>query len=150
MGRINSLPLLTIRRRITAARFDADGQPHVVYRRQQIAPDINAQRLQRRHIQRMKPLMARVNEVNQRWQKSGKRLASARRGNEQSMIAVLRGTEHFQLMTTRRPAFGREPIAENGRERAHPIRLAGWIIASVVGKSFPVKRIGNCCVFAVA
>jgi hypothetical protein len=87
--RAGALAGLAIGRGIAAARLDADRQPDLLDRGQQVALHIVRQRLQRRDVERVQdhraaaPRQPRGREIGQRRQEPGQRLARAGIGHQQ-------------------------------------------------------------------
>ncbi|GAM03979.1 hypothetical protein MBENS4_0977 [Novosphingobium sp. MBES04] len=106
---------LAIRRRVAAARLDADRQLHVLDRGDQVALNVMRQRLERRDVQRVQPfgrrrfLQPRRCEVAKRGQETCERLARAGIGNEQGMVSGIGGLQHLGLVAPHAPVAACEP-----------------------------------------
>src|SRR5690606_22245310 len=124
------LALTLVRRRIAGTRLHGDGQAHLFDRLAQIALDIDCESLQRRNIEGVHALSrhARLSpwpagEIDERGEKSGKRLACSGRRDEKDGFTGARAGEKLELMRPRRPASVAEPVQERfGQE---PYGLAG-------------------------
>jgi len=86
IGRPLALARLAAHGRVAAARLDADGQSHLLHRRQQVAGHIGSQRLERRHIQCMHAVPSGPLHLRQRQQtgqEASQRLTRAGGGDQQ-------------------------------------------------------------------
>ncbi len=119
--RLQLLALLARHAGVAGAGLGDDVQAHLVDGRQQVALDIDGQRLQRRQVQgvdaartvRRRPF----SQLDQARQKAGKRLAAAGRGDQQGVAALPPLLDHRQLMLARGPAAAGEPVGEARRQR---------------------------------
>ena len=87
-----ALALALGRRRIAGPRFHADIETHLADRVFEIARNVDRQRLERRHIERMQALSATVLELAERRQEARQGLAAAG-GRDQEHRAALRLTK---------------------------------------------------------
>ena len=117
--RLDPLARLAVRWRVAGAGFDADRQRHLLDRGQEIAADIDRQRLERGDIEGVQPVGRLFDEVSERRQKPGQRLARAGGGDQQRMIAPARGGEHGALMDARRPVARGKPLLQHRGEDVH-------------------------------
>jgi hypothetical protein len=117
LRRPDSLPRLAVRGRIAGAGLDANIEAHLGNRVQQIALHVHRQRLQRRDIERVKPVRRPLDQFGQARDESCERLARAGGRDEQSMAACARGRQHIELITARSPALRREPVGKEPGQR---------------------------------
>ena len=111
--RPHALPRLAVGRRVAAAGLDADVEAHLLDRADEVALDVDAERFERRDVERVQPFRRLLGEVADGRQETGERLARAGGGDEQGAVACPRRVEHLQLVPPRLPAPCREP-AFNG------------------------------------
>ncbi len=120
LRRPRPLPRLAIRRGVARARLDPDRKLHLLDRGEQIAPHIDRQRLQRRHIEGMKTLGRFFDQVGKRRQEPRQCLPRPRGRNEQGMIPCPCGCQHIDLMAARRPSARGEPLLQGfGKALVH-------------------------------
>ena len=114
MWRAFTLAGLAIRRGITGARFDANVEPDLLDRIEQVARNIDRKCFQRRDVDGVQPLGRSVRQLGERRQEPGQRLARARRGDEQRADPVRRRRKHFELMPPGHPPARGEPCSDGG------------------------------------
>ena len=110
MRRIEALALTLVLRRVAGAGLDADWQAHFRNRIDQVAGDIDGQRLERRDIKRVQPLARGFGQLVKGRQKTGQRLARAGRGDQQCRAILAMGVKHRELMVARGPATRFKPF----------------------------------------
>ena len=115
MRRVGTLPTLARGRRVPGAVLHPDRQVHIGNRGGEVAPDVRRQRLERRNIERVEPLMPALGEIHQRRQKTGQRLAPAGRRDQQKR-GVIGARQHLGLVRMHLPATGSEPVEEFVRQ----------------------------------
>ena len=113
LRRPRALARLALGRRVAGARLDPDRQAHLADRIDEVALDVDRQRLQRRDVERVEAVDRLLDQLDQARQEPRHRLAGARRRDEQRAAARPRGGEHLQLVPPRAPALRREPGGEN-------------------------------------
>ena len=121
LRRLHPLAGLAIRRGVAGAGFDADVDAHFVEAhfiegRDEVALNVDRQRLQRRDIEGVEPLGRLLDQFRKRGEEAGERLARAGRGNEQRVPTGAALGEHVELVAARRPAPRREPVGQRGRK----------------------------------
>ena len=106
-------------RRIASARLDAQGQPHLLHGRHQIARHVLGQRLERRNIQSMQPVgpvaalpLHAPGQIDKARQETAQRLAATGRRDQQGVLTAPGRLDHLQLVRTRRPAARGEPVGK--------------------------------------
>ena len=119
LRRRGALPGAAIGGGVAGPRLDADGQAHLLHRGGQVARDIHRQRLERRDIQRVQPVLRGRVQVDQARQEAGQRLAAAGRRNQQRARAVPRGIDQRKLMGAGLPAAAGEPGGKRFRQCSH-------------------------------
>ena len=117
LRRADPLARLAVAGGVAGAGLDADVEAHFLDRRDQVARDVDRQRLQRRHVERVQALGRRLDQFGQRRQEAGQRLARAGRRDQQGVIACAALRQHLQLMPPRSPPARREPVGQRLGER---------------------------------
>ncbi len=123
MRRFRALALAFRRRRIAAARFDRNVEPHLRNRRRQVAGNIDGQRLKRRDVERVKARtlprrgIVRSRQLDQARQEPGKRLARPRRRDQKRIAPGVALRDKAQLVRPRLPAAPFEPVGDRSRQR---------------------------------
>jgi hypothetical protein len=117
LRRADPLARLAVGWGIAAAGLDPELEAHLVDRGEQVALDVDRERLQRRDVERVKPVGRPLDQVDQGRQEAGQRLAGSGRGDEQGVLAGAGGVEHRQLVGARAPAAAGKPALERGRKR---------------------------------
>ena len=118
MRRIGPLPALHGIRGVARAILYANGKTHLLDRQRQVAADVGRKRLERRYVERVKPLMPALAQLGQAGQKTGERLAAAG-GRHQKQRRRLRAVEHLLLVRVDRPAPRREPVLKYRGKLGH-------------------------------
>ena len=118
MWRVYALPFLAGLRSVSGAIFDPNGQSHLGHRGGQIAFDICCQRLERRDVERMEPVMRAVSKINKGWQKARQCLAATGWRDQQECRSI-GAIEHLLLVRVNMPALGGKPVFEERRQCAH-------------------------------
>ncbi len=115
LGRPRALADLALMGRVAGPGLDADRKAHLLDRREQIALDVDRERLERRDVERVEALARSLDQLGQGRQEAGERLARAGGGDEQCVLAGVRGVEHIELVLPGAPAATREPIGKDLR-----------------------------------
>ena len=122
MRRAAALPPLAVRGCIAAARLDPQRQAHFLHRSQQVTLHIMRQRLQRRHIKRVKAILRRFTcqpagaEIGQRRKKTGQRFSGPGVRGEQAMMPAGIQRQHRKLMIADAPPPPGKPAGDFGRD----------------------------------
>ena len=113
MRRLRALARLAVGRRVARARLDANGQPHFLDRLEQVALHVDRQRLQRRDVERVQPVMVRMlHQIRDRGEKPRQRLPRPGRGDEQRILPGPASLDHVALVPPQPPAARIEPLAD--------------------------------------
>ena len=118
LGRVDALPLAATNGRVAGSRFDAHGQSHLGDGCEQVACDVDRQRLERRDIEHRQPRAATFGarrlggERDQAGEETGERLAGARGGDQQGGAARAPLGHEGELMRTGLPAARAKPSVE--------------------------------------
>ena len=108
LRRLDPLPRLAVGRRVAGAGLDADRQAHLLDRADQVALNVDRERLQRRDIERVQPVRWILGKLADRRQEARERLARAGRRNEQRASPAPSQLQHLQLV-----AAGSQPLESN-------------------------------------
>jgi hypothetical protein len=117
LRRARALARLAVGGRVAGPGLDADVEAHLGDRIEQVALHVDRERLQGRDVESVEALRRVLDQLGERGQEPGQRLAGSGGGHEQRAAAATRRGEHLQLMAPRGPALGRKPVGEDGRER---------------------------------
>ena len=110
--RLDPLACLAVGWRVPGPRLDRYRQPHLLDRLEQIALDIDRQRLERRNVERVEPLDRRFDQFDQRRQEARQRLARTGGGDQQCVPPGPRAAEHVKLMPAGLPTALLEPAGQ--------------------------------------
>ena len=110
LRRPHPLPGLAVGGRVAGPGLDPDVEPHLADRVEQIALDVDRQRLERRDVEGVEALAGRFDQLGERGEEPGQGLAGAGRRDQQGVAAGAGGGEHLELVAARRPALRREPV----------------------------------------
>ena len=111
--------------RVSSAGLAGDLKAHLLDRRQQVAVDVDRQRLQGRQVERVQSGTGLGAELDQGGQEARQGLAAAGGGDQQRRLSGLGGLHHRQLMAARRPAARFEPAIEDLRQAGAALRVEG-------------------------
>ncbi len=123
IGRTADLPGPLVGGRVARAGLHADRQVHPLDRRFEVAGDIDGQRLERRHVERVKaaPLQGGARSLRQgdeAGEEAGQRLARPGRRHEQRRAPPADEAQQVELVGAGRPAARGEPRREGRGEVA--------------------------------
>ena len=132
LGRRQALALAFALRRVAGAGLDADGEAHLGDRRDEIARDVDGERLERRDVERAQSgaarrALTRAMRRDEARQETGERLAGTGRRDQQRRAPRGSLREQGQLMRARLPAFRREPAGERLRQGGLEGGLHLWL-----------------------
>ena len=117
LRRPDALARLAVGRRVAGAGLDPDRQAHLLDRGEQVALDVDRQRLQRRDVERVQALGRAVRSARQM---VGRKPASVLPAPVAATSSALRPArarvEHVELVAARLPAARREPVLDDRRE----------------------------------
>ena len=116
LRRLHPLARLAVRRRVAGAGLDPDRKPHLLDRADEVALDVDRERLQRRDVERVQPFARLLRELADGRQEARQRLARAGRGDQQRAPPSPRQLQHFELVPPRAPALGFEPAVNDWRK----------------------------------
>ena len=117
LRRLHALPRLAVGGGVAGASLDPDGQPHFLDRTDQVAVNVDRERLERRDVEGVESFDRLLGQLADRRKESGQRLAGAGRRNQQSAAPAPRQLQHLQLMPARLPAFRSEPVLDDSGKR---------------------------------
>ena len=113
MRRAYALALAARHGCIAGTRLGPDLKSNLIDRLNEVARNVGSERLERRHVEGEEPgsgfFSNTVAECNEARQKARKRLAGARRRDQQCRASFTSGLKQSELVGARRPAPPREP-----------------------------------------
>ena len=117
------------------------GRRHLRDRRQQIALHVDRERLQRRDVERVQPVGRRLDQLGERRQEAGQRLAGAGRRDQQRAAARRAPPSSISLLVAaHRPALAGEPARDRLGSKASIVPQ--WP-RTPPGSSFMIRPIGQ-------